>query len=146
MANIFPSRWHQLLFALLVLLAGLNARSFGQGNLTPPGAPAPTMKSLDQMEARTPITNTSSTFTITQPGSYYQTHNPTAPTGDGIDNYAADVTLDLNGFTIASTAPVATGYGIADFNAASNLDPYGAQGPHQRRGDQCWRCLQRTGV
>jgi hypothetical protein len=28
-----------------------------QGSLTPPGAPAPTMKSLDQVEPRTPISS-----------------------------------------------------------------------------------------
>jgi hypothetical protein len=40
-----------------------------QGSLTPPpGAPAPTMKTLDQIEARTPIS--SAPFTISAPGSY----------------------------------------------------------------------------
>jgi hypothetical protein len=36
------------------LLFGLAVRpaAFAQGSLTPPGAPAPTMKSLDQVEAR----------------------------------------------------------------------------------------------
>jgi len=29
--------------------------AFAQGPLTPPGTPAPTMKSLDQIEPRTPI-------------------------------------------------------------------------------------------
>jgi len=49
-----------------------------QGSLTPPGAPAPTMKTLDQIEARTPITNTTNLVTISQPGSYYLTHNLTS--------------------------------------------------------------------
>ena len=85
---------------------------FAQGSLTPPGAPAPTMKSLDQIEARTAITNTASLVTISQPGSYYLTHNLTVSSGDGIDINTNGVTLDLNGFTIASTAASATGYGI----------------------------------
>jgi hypothetical protein len=36
------------------LLFGLAVRpaAFAQGSLTPPGAPAPTMKTLDQVEAR----------------------------------------------------------------------------------------------
>src|SRR6185437_1380639 len=36
--------------------------SFGQGALTPPGGPAPTMKTLSQIEPRTPIS--SAPFTI----------------------------------------------------------------------------------
>jgi hypothetical protein len=70
------------------------------------------MKSLDQIEARTAITNTASLVTISQPGSYYLTHNLTVSTGDGIDINTNDVTLDLNGFTIRSTAASATGTGI----------------------------------
>ena len=59
--------------AAALLLAIFNApfsTGFAQGALTPPGAPAPTMKTLDQMEARTAITNTTSLVTISQPGSY----------------------------------------------------------------------------
>ena len=107
----------QNLFVALALLAlsTLNSQfsnCFAQGSLTPPGTPAPTMKSLDQIEARTPITNTASLVTISQPGSYYLTANLTVSTGDGIDINTNDVTLDLNGFTIRSTAASATGTGI----------------------------------
>ena len=101
--------------AAIVLLSILNhqlSTCFAQGSLTPPGTPAPTMKSLDQIEARTPITNTASLVTISQPGSYYLTANLTVSTGDGIDINTNDVTLDLNGFTIRSTAASATGTGI----------------------------------
>jgi len=45
-------------FLTLALLSTLNPQLstvFAQGSLTPPGAPAPMMKSLDQIEARTPI-------------------------------------------------------------------------------------------
>ena len=42
-----------------------------QGSLTPPGAPAETMKTLEQVEPRTPVS--SLPFTITQSGSYYLT-------------------------------------------------------------------------
>jgi hypothetical protein len=101
----------------LILLALVSAFSLqpsallhAQGSLTPPGAPAPTMKSLDQIEARTPIS--SAPYTITQPGSYYLTHNLTVSSGDGIDITTNGVTLDLNGFTISSTAASATGNGI----------------------------------
>lgn len=81
-----------------------------QGSLTPPGVPAPTMKTLAQIEPRTPIS--SAPFTISAPGSYYLTANLTVSSGDAITIATNHVTLDLNGFTIASTAPSATGYGI----------------------------------
>src|SRR5260370_6407387 len=83
---------------------------FAQGNLAPPGAPAPTMKSLDQIEARTPIS--SAPFTISAPGSYYLTKDLSVTTGNGITISADNVTLDLNGFTISSTAASATGTAI----------------------------------
>ena len=114
------------LFMALVLLAlsTLNsqvATVLAQGSLTPPGAPGPTMKSLDQIEARTAITNTSSLVTISQPGSYYLTHNLTVSAGDGIDINTSGVTLDLNGFTISSTAASAAGFGISLNSGLRNI-------------------------
>jgi hypothetical protein len=97
----------KLLLPVIVSSFCLVHPAFSQGSLTPPGAPAPTMKSLDQIEARTPIS--SAPFTITQPGSYYLTTNVTVSSGYAIAITANNVTLDLNGFTIASTAPVASG-------------------------------------
>ena len=71
-----------------------------QGSLTPPGAPAPTMKTLDQIEPRTPISSVP--YTINQPGSYYATTNLIPDvTGDGITITTGYVTLDLMGFTLA---------------------------------------------
>ena len=98
-----------------ILLAAVSAfcllpSAFGQGVLTPPGAPAPTMKTLDQIEARTPIS--SAPFTITNSGSYYLTTNLTVSSGDAITITTNGVTLDLGGFTIASTAASAAGYAI----------------------------------
>lgn len=74
-----------------------------QGSLTPPGAPAPMMKTLDQIESRTPIGT--APFTISAAGSYYLSGNLTVATGNAIIITSDNVTLDLNGFTISSTAP-----------------------------------------
>ena len=83
--------------------------AFSQGELTPPpGAPAPTMKTLDQIEARTPIPEGTPSwdpgphFIITQPGSYYLTGNVEVGAGHGIVINSSNVTLDLNGFALIS--------------------------------------------
>jgi parallel beta-helix repeat protein len=98
---------HSATFVFAVLVATA-ASVLGQGPLTPPpGTPAPTMKSLEQIEPRTPIS--ALPITITQPGSYYLTGNLTA--ADGIRVSASNVTIDLNGFTIQGTGG-STGVGI----------------------------------
>jgi hypothetical protein len=65
---------HLKLAALALFLLTLNPQfstCSAQGSLTPPGAPAPAMKTLAQIEPRTPIA--SAPFTISAPGSYYLT-------------------------------------------------------------------------
>ncbi|MBS0660473.1 MAG: hypothetical protein JSR82_19810 [Verrucomicrobia bacterium] len=97
--------------ATFCLLAALPASAvLAQGSLTPPGAPAPTQKSLDQIEARTPIS--SLPISISTPGSYYLTGNLSVTTGNGITIAADQVTLDLNGFAISSSANPASGTAI----------------------------------
>src|SRR4051794_40337731 len=89
-----------LLLAVALTMAG-NHSLFSQGSLLPPGAPAPTMKSLAQIEPRTAITNLP--YTINQPGSYYLTSSLTNVPGGGVDGVtvaANDVTIDLNGFAL----------------------------------------------
>ena len=87
--------------AMAFLLATVTCQqtTFAQGSLTPPGAPAPTMKTLEQIEPRIPIS--SLPYIISQPGSYYLTTNLTGVAGqDGITISGARVTLDLMGFEL----------------------------------------------
>lgn len=94
----------------LAILAGnaLLSTCFAQGSLTPPGGePTPVMKSLTQIEPRTPINatttpgNSGSAHLITQPGSYYLESNLAVTNLNAISVTAADVTIDLRGFTIS---------------------------------------------
>src|ERR1051325_6459024 len=105
--------------AISYLLSFICLSTFGQGALTPSGAPAPTMKSLAQIEPRTPIS--SAPFVITNPGSYYLTTNISVSTSNAIAIIASRVTLDLNGFSILSTAPSANGIGIQLGSGVANI-------------------------
>ena len=82
-----------------VAFAGLQV--LAQGALTPPGAPAPTMKTLTQVEPRIPIFT--APYTISVPGSYYLTTN-VVTTGNGVVIQTNNVTLDLMGFSIKGDA------------------------------------------
>ena len=114
---------NSVLFSVLCLATVV----FGQGSLTPSGAPMPTMKTLGEIDAsvssvsnavaqikdnaRTPLKVDSlgvnplsgGGFLITQSGSYYLTQNLTVSSMDAIRIEADGVTLDLNGFTIRSS-------------------------------------------
>lgn len=77
--------------------------ALAQGSLMPPGAPAPTMKTLAQVEPRTPIS--SLPYTITNSGSYYVTTNLNGVVGqNGIAINAGNVVVDLSGFTLRGGA------------------------------------------
>ena len=88
-----------LVFLALVGLIGVVARGAYGGGLDPTDPPGSTMKTLQEIEPRTPIS--SIPFTINQPGSYYLTGNLTsAGAGVGITITSDNVILDLNGFTL----------------------------------------------
>jgi parallel beta-helix repeat protein len=96
--------------------------SFAQGALTPPaGAPAPVMKSLDQIEARIPLNTlpgaTNAVHVISQPGNYYLTANVVGSAGkNGILINAHNVNIDLNGYTIL-------GSGVGSLDGIAVLNP-----------------------
>jgi len=112
-----------LITAFGIALSTLNsqfAKAHAQGALTPPvGTPAPVMKSLDQIEARFPIST--APYTITNTGSYYFTTNLTVGSGSGITIITNNVCLDLNGWTLASTALGSGGIGIYIKAGTQNL-------------------------
>jgi hypothetical protein len=106
------------------LLSTINYQpsAFGQGSIIPTTAPSvPIMKTLDQVESRTPIPGGTNPYTISAPGSYYLTGNLTVASGNAITITTDNVTLDLNGFTISSTSPSASGNAIDITGGRNNL-------------------------
>lgn len=98
-----------LVMAVVCGLVVLVPSTLAQGTLTPPDeafttnmTPKASMKTLNQIEPRTPIT--SLPFEITNAGSYYVTANLTCTNNDnGITIDSDDVQLDLNGFALNGT-------------------------------------------
>jgi hypothetical protein len=112
----------RFVFLLVVALSALNSQFsnlLAQGSLTPPGAPAPTMKTLDQVEPRTAIT--SLPITIGQGGSYYLTKSFAQNfSSDAITIQGDNVTVDFCGFTVQQTNATASIVGVR-INATSAI-------------------------
>src|SRR5262249_7258885 len=112
-AAMHPSAASRLLSTLVSCFA-VAPFLCAQGPLTPPGSPAPSMKSLDQIDARVatageriPINattcpgNAGSVFIIASSGSYFLTGDVSGSSGqNGITVNAANVTLNLNGYSV----------------------------------------------
>ena len=103
-------------------LAAAMAANFAQaqGGLTPPGAPAPSMKTLAQIEPRFPIMNLP--YIIWLPGSYYVTDNLILLSNNisGITVLADNVKIDLNGFLLTGPG-TGSGIGIEQSSQQCNL-------------------------
>ena len=108
---------HGMVALGFVLVSGLLVDGdLEAGSLEPPGPPASTMKTLQQVEARTPIS--SLPFNITEPGSYYLTSDLTGDSG--VDIQASFVTLDLNGFSLIGVG--GSDYGIVVTTGATQVE------------------------
>jgi|GEM_PF-3802213 len=92
----------------------------------PPSDPATHGRSLTEIYdavtgGRTLLAGGTSMIVISQPGSYRLTGNITVASGNAINIISGDVQLDLNGFTLRSTAATASGRAIHIADGADNI-------------------------
>ncbi len=103
------------------------------------------MKTLTQLEPRTPLAGGTAAITISQSGSYFLTGNLTVATGDAITINASGVTLDLRRIHHHLDGP--DGNGLGDYARTSNWRHPNRQRPHSRRRHPYGRGIQRgTGL
>lgn len=128
----------QLLF--VSSLPGFQSHSLAQGSLTPPGAPAPLFKTLSEVEPRYPIFTFQTNLTV--PGSYYLITNLVSGTNlnDAINirTNISNITIDLNGFSIISSAPAGGSSPVAvRISEATNIVVRNGQISGFDRGVRC---------
>ena len=93
----------------LTMLLGSNATALAGDINPPPGPVGPTMKTLVEVEPRTPVQSLPGSATalhvISEPGSYYLTGNITGVSGkNGIEVASDNISIDLNGFALVGVA------------------------------------------
>ncbi len=103
---------------LLVALSPLVSHLPAQGTLVPPGAPVATMRTLAQIEPRTPLESlagdSTAVYLVNSPGAYYVSAGNVA----GVSGKAAiainssGVTIDLNGFSLIGVGGATRGIEI----------------------------------
>lgn len=118
--NTFRQAW---IFTLVLIIIWVLMPGFtGAGSLEPDSAPAPTMKTLDEIEPRIPIPGSSTVvpvYTISESGSYYLTGDRSC-SEIGIQVDADNVTIDLMGYSL-----IGTGTGVVSgvrLNGSSNVE------------------------
>jgi len=116
MKTKLTSNGRAALLPLLTILIAQPLAGFAQGSLTPPGPPAPMMKTLQQVEPRTDVLTlppaANAQYVISAPGSYYLTTNILGISGAnkvGILIRTNNVTLDLNGFAMIGNGSLFSG-------------------------------------
>ena len=105
--------------SLIAVWLVCSQRGIGQGSLDPPsGEPMPVMKTLDQVEPRTPINDLTApangefAHVISTPGSFYLAEPLRVQKPNGILIQSPGVTLDLMGFPIIRDAGVDGGNAV----------------------------------
>src|SRR5882757_9770403 len=120
-----------LVAAVAIVSSLSHQRVAPQGPLTPPGAPTPSMKSLDQIDAhidvaagekRIPIAGGTGPFVISSPGSYFLTGDLTGSSGAHVIEIITDrVTLDLNGYSLIGVSGSRAGVAVTGVHSAIKI-------------------------